>query len=122
MRKSKQNWQNSMKPSDFVRPHKTVERNGVLALKLSEGQFAGIIFSYGRVAFEEDKENDRLRVKYDYEIHDFRPEDLDVSAFEKELGDFLIELCMYGVMNNDLVYTGGIDAHRENNIIESDPQ
>jgi hypothetical protein len=111
-----------MKPSDVVRPHKTVERNGVLALKLSEGEFAGIIFSYGRVAFEEDKENDRLRVKFDYEIHDFQPDDLDVPAFEKELGDFLIELCMYGVLNNDLVYTGGVDAYRKDNIIESDPQ
>jgi len=111
-----------MKPSDVVRPHKTVERNGVLALKLSEGQFAGIIFSYGRVSFEEDLQNDKLKVHFDYEIHDDEPEDLDKPAFEKELGDFLMELCMYGVLNNDLVYTGGIDAHRENNIIESDPQ
>ena len=108
--------------TDMVRPHKTLERNGVLALMLTEGEFSGIIFSYGRVSFEEDKQNDRLRVKFAYTIHEEEPENLDHEAFKNELGDFLMELMMYGVINNDIVYTGGVDENREFNPIELDSQ
>jgi hypothetical protein len=108
--------------SDLVRPHKTLERSGTLALMLTEGEHSGIIFSYGRVSFEEDKENDKLRVKFDYTIHEQEPESLDKVAFEKELGDFLMELMQYGIIKNDLVYTGGVDENREVDPIELDPQ
>ena len=39
-----------------VRPHKTLEKDGVVAMQLTEGEFSGIIFSYGRVSFEEKPE------------------------------------------------------------------
>ena len=89
---------------------------------LTEGEYSGIIFSYGRVSFDEDKENDRLKVKFDYTIHEEEPESLDKVAFEKELGDFLMELMMYGIIKNDIVYTGGVDENREFNPIELDSQ
>jgi len=108
--------------TDMVRPHKTLERNGVIALMLTEGEFSGIIFSYGRVSFVEDKENDRLRVNFVYNIHEQEPENLDHDAFKKELGDFLMELMAYGVVNNDIVYTGGVDENREVDPIELDSQ
>jgi hypothetical protein len=108
--------------TDMVRPHKTLERNGVLALMLTEGEFSGIIFSYGRVSFDEDKENDKLKVKFDYTIHEQEPESLDKLGFEKELGDFLMELMAYGIIKNDLVYTGGVDENREVDPIELDSQ
>ena len=108
--------------NDVVRPHKTLERNGVIALMLTEGEYSGIIFSYGKVNFEEDKENDRLRVKFDYTIHEEVPENLDRAGFHKELGDFLMELLMYGIIQNDIVYTGGVDENREVDPIELDPQ
>ena len=122
MKTLKKNLQRLTMKTDMVRPHKTLERNGVLALMLTEGEFSGIIFSYGRVSFEEDKENDRLRVKFVYNIHEQEPENLDHDAFKKELGDFLMELMMYGVINNDIVYTGGVDENREVDPIELDSQ
>jgi hypothetical protein len=33
-----------------------------------------------------------------------------------------MELMMYGVINNDIVYTGGVDENREVDPIELDPQ
>lgn len=109
--------------NNLVRPHKTLERkDGVLALVLTEGEFSGIIFSYGKVKFDEDVKNDRLKVNFDYTIWEEVPEGLDRDAFKQELGDFLMELMMYGLMNNDIVYTGGTDENRTDNIIESDTQ
>jgi len=108
--------------TDMVRSYKTLERNGVIALMLTEGEYSGIIFSYGRVGFVEDTTNDRLKIEFDYKIHEDEPESLDKVAFEKELGDFLMELLEYGLIKNDIVYTGGVDENREVDPIELDPQ
>ena len=95
-------------------------KTGVVALQLTEGPYEGIIFSYGGVKFEENKEQDRLHVKFDYTIHDNEPDDLDKPAFEKELGDFLVELVVYQMAEKNLIYKGGIDEVGENDIIELD--
>jgi hypothetical protein len=108
--------------TDILRPHKTLERNGITALQLTTGPFSGIIFSYGGVSFEENKEKDHLKVHFDYEIHDGEPENFDKAAFEKELGDFIIELTIYGLQQQSLVYKGGVDENREVNPIELDSQ
>lgn len=105
-----------------VRPHKTLERNGQLALQLSEGEYSGIIFSFGGVSFEENKKLDHLKIKFDYTIYEGDDEDLDKAAFEKHIGDFLMELIVWGAYENKLIYKGGIDENREDNIIESDSQ
>jgi hypothetical protein len=94
-----------------LRPHKTLEKNGVAALQLTEGDFSGIIFSYGKVSFEEDHENEKLKVNFDYEIHDDKGLAFDKQVFEKELGDFLIELIVWGAEQNSIVYTGGTDEN-----------
>ena len=104
------------------RPHKTLERDGVIALQLTEGDFSGIIFSYGGVRFEENTEKDHLKVHFDYDVHDDGGKEYDKVAFEKELGDFLIELVAFGAEQNNLVYKGGVDENREVDIIESDSQ
>lgn len=94
-----------------LRPHKTLEKDGVTALQLTEGEFSGIIFSYGKVSFDEDSVNDHLKVNFDYEIHDDNNLAFDKEAFEKELGDFLIELIVWGAEQNNIVYTGGTDEN-----------
>ena len=50
------------------------------------------------------KEIDKLVVGYEYYIHDV-PEDkygFDKTAFEKELGDFVVELLYYGLERDKL--------------------
>lgn len=109
-----------MKNSIVLRPHRRLERNGLIALELTTGPYSGIIFSYGGVKFEENKEEDRLHVKFDYTIHENEPEDLDKVAFEKEIGDFLLEIVLYQIEEKSLIYKGGLDEVGENNIIELD--
>ena len=104
------------------RPHKTLEKDGVIALQFTEGEYANIIFSYGKVNFEENNNQDKLKVHFDYEVHEDNGVEYVKSLFENELGDFLIELIVKGTIENNLVYTGGVDAHRKSNIIESDSQ
>lgn len=111
-----------------LRPHKVLGRSGyggdLHALTLSEGPFAGIVFSYTHVSFaEENLENeDKLKISFEYYIHEV-PRDkagYDKEAFEKELGDFIVELLYYGLERDHL---GFIDEqNRENNSIESDSQ
>jgi hypothetical protein len=105
-----------------IRPHKTLERNGQIALQLTEGQFSGIIFSYGRVSFNENKETDNLTVEFDYFLHDDAGHTIDDAELKEYLGDFLMELVVFGIEQNNITYTGGIDENREVDIIESDSQ
>lgn len=102
--------------------HKTVEKNGQLAIQLSEGEYAGIIFSYGKVSFEENDAKDNLKVKFEYDLHDDAGLEIDKPALENYLGDLLIEMVMFGIEQNEIVYTGGVNENREVDPIESDPQ
>ena len=110
-----------------LRPHKVLNKvspeGDIHALCFTEGPFAYIIFSYDDVTFNENEDQDHLKVGFVYNIHDVPEEKLgfDVKAFEQELGDFLIELLMYGLERDHL---GFIDDNetRENNSIKPDSQ
>lgn len=104
-------------PKKALRPHKTLERkgdSGCQALMLTEGKHAGIIFSYGKVEFKEDTENNTLGMHFEYEVHETFDIEYDKKEFEEELAEFLHELIIYGVEQNEIVYSGGVDEDREN--------
>jgi hypothetical protein len=109
-----------------LRPHKVLGTNtaegDLHALTLLTGPFAGIIFSYTDVKFSEDEANDKLKVAFEYFVHDV-PEDKEgysTSQFENELGDFLMELVFYGLERDNL---GFIDEqNREDYPFQSDTQ
>lgn len=111
-----------MKPK--ARPHRRLENKetGAIGLELTEGEYSGIIFSYGKVAFDENEQKDNLKVHFEYEILDGEDLIKDKKVFEQELGDFLIELILEEADNNNLIFTGGTDENREDNTVESDPQ
>lgn len=95
-----------------LRPHTVLgshEDESLHALCLTEGEHSGIIFSYKDVKFKEDVDNDKLRIHFEYEVHEVPQErkDYDKQKFEKELGDFLVELVYYGLEKDHLGY---IDA------------
>lgn len=105
-----------------VRPHKVVEskKTGVDAIKLTEDPYSGIIFHYGKVGFDEDEEEGKLRISFDYEILDDAGIEYDQDRFEQYLGDFLQELIHFGLKENNLVYTGGVDENRRKDSKQSD--
>lgn len=97
-----------------LRPHKVLgasqDGKELHALCMTEGDFAHIIFSYNSVKFEEDKENDKLKISFEYEVHEIpeNKKNYDKVAFEKELGDFMVELLYYGLEKDHSL--GVIDA------------
>lgn len=100
-----------------IRPHIVLENrhNNTQAIQLTEEPYSGIIFSFGKVEFEEDEENDRAKIKFEYEVHDDAKKVWKDEPFEKYLGDFLQELIMAQLEVNELTFTGGVDEDRESN-------
>ena len=95
-----------------------------IALKLMEGKYDGLIFSYGKVELKEPGDEDSMTLKFDYEIHRKPPgmEELDLKELEYVLGGFLIELIQQQLSNNELIWTGGTDENRESNPIKPPTQ
>jgi hypothetical protein len=99
---------------------------GLEAIKLLEDPYSGIIFTYGKVSFEEDDANDHLKIKFDYDIL-YDPLDerkgSDPKQFEQYIGDLLQELLHEELAKNNVTYTGGVDnENRTGDIIESDSE
>lgn len=110
-----------------LRPHKVLGRStpeGELhALCFSEGRFADIVFSYTNVNFEENEEQDHLKIGYEYNIH-YVPDDkmgFNKEEFEIELGDFVVQLLRYGVEQESLGFIND-NENRKDDSIESDSQ
>lgn len=96
------------------------------AIKLLEDPYSGIIFTYGKVSFEEDDPNDHLKIKFDYDIL-YDPLDerngFVKEEFEQYIGDLLQELLHQELAKNNVTYTGGVDdENRTGDIIESDSE
>lgn len=99
------------------------KHSGLQAIKLTEGAYEGIIYTYGKVSFEEDEQNDKLHLKFEYELLDNADKGItDMKLFESYIGDILEELLHQGVAENNLTYTGGteIDANRTKDSEQSD--
>ena len=91
--------------------------NGKEAIKLTSEPYSGIIFSYGKVSFNEVDE--QLRLAFEYEIHDNANKGFDKRIFEQYLGELLEQLIYEGIEKNSLVYTGGVDENRTEDSDES---
>ena len=108
-----------------LKPHKVLGRSGhggdLHALTFTEGTFAGIIFSYNSVGFEENE--DKLVVKFEYDVHEIPPalSGYDKVAFERELGDFVVQLLYYGLERDKLGFVDG-EQNRTDDSFESDSQ
>jgi len=99
------------------------KHSGLQAIKLTEGAFEGIIYTYGKVSFDPDEKNDSLHLKFEYEILEDGDKGMtDMKPFEAYIGDILQELLHQGVAENNLTYTGGteIDANRTKDSEQSD--
>lgn len=107
---------------DDMFPHKVLESkyDGLHGIQFTDGKFNGIIFSYGKVSFPETEDDDTPKLAFDYEVHDNAGLEYDKDEFEQHLGDFLVQLIMYGIKKNDISYTGGIDDNNTNDLEQSD--
>lgn len=94
---------------------------GLQAIKLTEGAFEGIIYTYGKVELKEDEENKRVNLAFEYEIIDNANKGLtDKKPFEQYIGGILEELIHIGIEENSITYTGGVDENRTKDSNKSD--
>jgi hypothetical protein len=97
------------------------KQDGLQAIKLTEGAFEGIIYTYGKVTFDEDEANDKIHLRFEYDILDQNDKGLtDKAPFEQYIGDILQELIHEGIERNNLTYTGGVDENRTKDSEQSD--
>jgi hypothetical protein len=97
------------------------KQDGLQAIKLTEGAFEGIIYTYGKVQFDENETTDNIHLRFEYDIIDDDDKDLtDKASFEQYIGDILQELIYEGIERNNLTYTGGVDENRTKNSEQSD--
>ena len=93
----------------FTIGHKVLEnsQDGFQAIMLTDESYDGIIFTYGRVSVDESE--DAAKLSFEYQIHDDNGIDYVKEELEHTLGLLLEELIVYGVTQNNLVYSGGVD-------------
>lgn len=97
------------------------KHNGVQAIKLTEEPFSGIMYTYGKVDIIPDEENDKLTIKFEYEVLDYAGKGFgSMEPFEQYIGDILQDLIHEGIAENSLTYTGGIDENRTSDFVQSD--
>lgn len=97
------------------------KQDGLQAIKLTSGAFEGIIYTYGKVSFDEDEVNDKIHIRFEYDILDYNDKGLGNKApFEQYIGDILQELIHEGIERNNLTYTGGVDENRTKDSEQSD--
>jgi hypothetical protein len=97
------------------------KQDGFQAIKLTEGAFEGIVYTYGKVRIDEDEEQGKAYIRFEYEILDHNDKGLtDPKPFERYIGDILQELIHQGIEENNLTYTGGVDENRTKDSEQSD--
>lgn len=101
---------------EFKIPHKVLEQEidgqKVYAIRLQEDPFRDIIYSYGRVSFNEDEENDRLSISFEYDLLEDNDQEYDTKEFQNYIGELLQEMIMFEMGRNNLIFTGGTDETR----------
>lgn len=98
-----------------------------VAIKITDGIFNGMVFSYGAVKFIEHGDEDAVTLKFDYDIHRYphgvTEETINGEDLEYVLGGLLTELIKQQLENNELIFTGGTDEpNREDDSFELDTQ
>lgn len=110
-----------------LRPHKVlgkmIDGIDVNAICFEDGDFSEIIFMYKNVSFTEDNENDKLVMHFEYEVLDVPKyrEGYDKQRFEKELGDFMVQLLFYGLERDHLGFIDD-DNNSTNHLIKPHSQ
>ncbi len=83
--------------------------NGAHKLKFTSDEFQGIIFTIGKVSFEDKAESGTI-MHYQYDVLE-HSEPYEKDLLDKAVGDLVMHLLDEGVKDNSLVYTGGIDEN-----------
>jgi len=84
-----------------------VEGENIFALKLIDGPFTGITYSYNKCGVSE--EEDHAVLTFEYDIMENREEEYDTKLFEKYIGNILLDLIEKQLATNSVIYSGGVE-------------
>lgn len=87
-------------------------------LKLTEPPYAGIIFSYGKVSFDES--DDHCKMNFEYEVHEDDGVTYIKEELEQYLGEMLQLIIIEQLQKNMVSYTGGVDENRTTDSEQTD--
>jgi hypothetical protein len=76
----------------------------ILAVEISDGEFNGTVYSYGKVEFPEP---DEPKLSFEYTVHH---SDVDTSneKFKNKIGNILVEMIEDSLKKNETIFAGGI--------------
>ena len=86
----------------FVENGKDEFGDQILAIELTNGEFTGTIYSYGKV-----EDPDEPNMSFEYTIHNSEV-DTSNEKFKNTIGDILVEILEESLKKNETVFTGGI--------------
>ena len=91
----------------MIHPYEFVEKpeSDFYSIKLTDGPYDGVIYTYGEVQLVEDKDNDELKVKFKYKLENI-PKKLKENKLKKDI-DF--RNCMGNIL------TGILEERIQNN-------
>jgi hypothetical protein len=78
---------------------------GFYKVKLSSGQFTGVVFNFGKVSFPNEEE---AVISFEYDVLEGSVAEADKPLFEKTIGDILIKIIADSIKNKELVFKGGV--------------
>jgi len=79
--------------------------NGFAVIRISEGEFQGVQYTYGALSIEEDTVNDVAKLKFEYDIIEGSVN--DVSGFESLIAVILHDTLDTQVETETVIYHGG---------------
>lgn len=83
---------------------KVSDEGSVHGIKLKEGDYSGLVWSFGRVRFE-PTEGDQMGLNFEYTIHYCPPNitGIDTESLETIMGDILTEILEESIKKNELI-------------------
>jgi hypothetical protein len=81
--------------------------SGFHLVELTDGEFKGIVYSYSKVSFKENKARDQLVWKFEYDLAVGEVPFTKKEAFKKVLGDNLMAILEQQLDEGTAVYHGG---------------
>lgn len=87
--------------------------------KFKDTKFDNVVLSIYGIKFIEDENETKANMQFEYDVFEGKILDEDVNEFKQLLGDFILQTIEEGLNKNDLVYTGGVDENRTDDIEQS---
>jgi hypothetical protein len=81
-------------------------KTGVDAIKLTSGPYSGIIYTYGKVKF--DEQGDTCKLSFEYDVLENEIEYVK-EEFEFYIGELLQFIIAEQLQKNNITYTGGTE-------------